>query len=55
MLSRNWKKKLFSTLPKLNNIFKTLMSELNDIDNSITSRQQNELFCIILYGDCKFK
>ena len=31
------------------------MNELNDIDNSITSRQPNELIGIILYGDCKFK
>ena len=31
------------------------MDELNDIDNSITSRQPNELFRIILYGDCKLK
>ena len=31
------------------------MNELNDIDNSITSRQTNELLRIILYGDCKFK
>ena len=31
------------------------MNELNDIDNSITSRQPNELLRIILYGDCKFK
>ena len=31
------------------------MNELNDIDNSITSRQPNELFRIILYGDCKLK
>ena len=33
----------------------TLMNELNDTDNSITSRQTNELLRIILYGDCKFK
>ena len=33
----------------------TLMNELNDIDNSITSRQPNELLRIILYGDWKFK
>ena len=33
----------------------TLMNELSDIDNSITSRQPNELLRIILYGDCKFK
>ena len=33
----------------------TLMNELNDIDNSITLRQPNELLRIILYGDCKFK
>ena len=38
-----------------NNIRTTLMNELNDIDNSITSRQSNELRRIILYGDCKFK
>ena len=32
------------------------MNELNDIDNSITSRQSSELLRIILYGDdCKFK
>ena len=31
------------------------MNELSDIDNSITSRQPNEMLCIILYGDCKFK
>ena len=31
------------------------MDELNDIDNSFTSRQPNELFRIILYGDCKCK
>ena len=31
------------------------MNELNNIDNSITSRQPNELLRIILYGDCKFK
>ena len=31
------------------------MNELNDIDNSITSRQPNELLRIILYGACKFK
>ena len=29
------------------------MNELNDIDNSITSRQPNELLQIIPYGDCK--
>ena len=38
-----------------NNIRMTLMNELNDIDNSITSRQPNELLRIILYCDCKFK
>ena len=38
-----------------NNIRITLMNELNDIDNSITSRQPNKLLRIILYGDCKFK
>ena len=37
------------------NIRIALMNELNDIDNSITSRQPNELLRIILYGDCKFK
>ena len=37
------------------NIRITLMDELNDIDNSITSIQTNELLRIILYGDCKFK
>ena len=31
------------------------MNELNDIDNSITSRQSNELLRIILYDACKFK
>ena len=31
------------------------MNELNDIDNSITSRQPNELLRIILYGGYKFK
>ena len=31
------------------------MNELNDIDNSITSKQPNELLRVILYGDCKFK
>ena len=31
------------------------MNELNNIDNSITSRQPNELLRMILYGDCKFK
>ena len=31
------------------------MNELNDNDNSITSRQPNELLRIILYGDCKGK
>ena len=31
------------------------MNELYDTDNSITSRQPNELRRIILYGDCKFK
>ena len=38
-----------------NNIRITLMNEFNDIDNSISSRQPNELLRIILYGDCKFK
>ena len=37
------------------NIHITLVNELNDIDNSITSRQTNELLRIILYSDCKFK
>ena len=37
------------------NIRITLMNELNDIDNSITSRQTNEFLRIILYGVCKFK
>ena len=37
------------------NIRITLMNELNDINDSITSRQPNELHRIILYGDCKFK
>ena len=37
------------------NICITLMNELNNIDNSITIRQTNELLRIILYGDCKFK
>ena len=31
------------------------MNELDDIDNSITSRQPTEILRIILYGDCKFK
>ena len=31
------------------------MNELSNIDNSVTSRQPNELLRIILYGDCKFK
>ena len=38
-----------------NNIRITLMNELNDLDNSITSRQPNELLRIILYGDCKLE
>ena len=38
-----------------NDIRIILMNELNDIDNSITSIQPNELLRIILYGDCKFK
>ena len=38
-----------------NNIRITLMNELNYVDNSVTSRQPNELLRIILYGDCKFK
>ena len=33
----------------------TFMNELNDIYNSITSRQPNELLRTILYGNCKFK
>ena len=33
----------------------TLMKELYRIDNSITSRQPNELLRIILYGNSKFK
>ena len=37
------------------NIRVTLMNELSDIDNSITSRKPNELLRIILYSDCKFK
>ena len=31
------------------------MNDLNDIDNSITSRQPNELFWVIIYSDCPFK
>ena len=31
------------------------MNELSDLDNSISSRQPNELIRIILYGDCNFK
>ena len=31
------------------------MNELNDINDSITSKQPNKLLRIILYGDCKFK
>ena len=31
------------------------MNELNDIDNSIISRQPNELLRIIVYSDCEFK
>ena len=31
------------------------MNELNDIDNSITSRQPNELLRIIVYSGCKVK
>ena len=31
------------------------MNELSNIDNSVTSRQPNELLRIILYGDCKIK
>ena len=37
------------------NVRITLMNELNDIDNTITSRKPNELLQIILYDDCKFK
>ena len=37
------------------NIRKTLINKLNNIDNSITSRQPNELLRIILHDDCKFK
>ena len=37
------------------NIRITLMNELNDMDNCITSKQANELLRIILYNDCKFK
>ena len=37
------------------NIRTTLMNELNDIDNSITSRQPDELLQIILYGDLNLK
>ena len=37
------------------NIRITLMNELNDIDNPITSRQTKELLRIIIYGVCKFK
>ena len=33
----------------------TLMNELNKFDNSITSRQPNELLRINLSDDCKFK
>lgn len=38
-----------------NNICIALMNELNDFDNTITSRQPDELLRIIIYGDCKFK
>ena len=31
------------------------MNELYDLDNSISSRQPNEVLRIILYGDCNFK
>ena len=31
------------------------MNELRDINNSITSRQPNELLITIIYGDCRFK
>ena len=31
------------------------VDKYNDIDNSIISRQPNELLRIILYDDCKFK
>ena len=33
----------------------TLMNELSDIDNSVTSRQANEFLWKIHYGDFKFK
>ena len=51
MLSRNWKHDSNITT----NIRMNLMNTLNDIDNSITSGQANELLRIILYGDCNFK
>ena len=31
------------------------MDKLDEINDSITSRQTTELLWIILYGDCKFK
>ena len=37
------------------NIHITLMNELNDMDNSVTSTQPHELLRIILYGDYNFK
>ena len=37
------------------NICITPTNELNDIDNSVTTRQPNELIPIILYEDCQFK
>ena len=37
------------------NICITLMNELNDIDNSITSRQPDEILRILLYDNCNFK
>ena len=46
---------LFLCCRNYTNIRITFMNELNDFDKSVTSRQQNELLRIILYGDCKFK
>ena len=46
---------LFLRCRYYNNIRITLMNELNDINDSITSKQPNKLLRIILYGDCKFK
>ena len=31
------------------------MNELEEINNSMTSKQPTELFRIIFYGDCTFK